>query len=295
MKTQLKGSLFILASAVFFGTYGIWSKMMMGIFDDFFQGWTRSLIILLILAPIGILTKSFRKIKKEDFKWHVLYAFPGSLVIPLYYYAFTHLSIGTATLTFYASLTITSYILGFAFFKEKVTLAKIASLILGMGGLYAIYSLSVTVNPTLVIPLFVAILAGVCGGIEVVFTKKLSGRYSPIQLTFFLYAVTLILCLGFYLVIHHGTIVLPPSPIAWIGTIIHAIASTAAFFLVVIGYKNIEPSVGGIVGLMEIVFGIFFGFLFFHEAFTPAVITGGILIIIAAALPNIAELSKSSQ
>jgi len=294
MKSQLKGSLYILASAVFFGTYGIWSKMMSGVFDDFFQGWTRSLIILCILAPIGILTKSFRKIKKEDFKWHALYAFPGSLVIPLYYYAFTHLSIGTATLTFYASLTITSYILGFAFFKEKVSWAKIVSLILGICGLCAIYALSVSINPTLGLPLAISVLAGVCGGIEVVFTKRLSDRYSPIQLTFFLFAVSFILCLSIYLGLHHFIIVLPASPIAWTGTIMHAIASTAAFFLVVLGYKNIEPSVGGIVGLMEIVFGIFFGFLFFHEVLSTSVIIGGALIIVAAALPNIAELRKLS-
>jgi drug/metabolite transporter (DMT)-like permease len=148
------------------------------------------------------------------------------------------------------------------------------------------------VNPTLVPPLVVAILAGVCGGVEVVFTKKLSNTYSSIQLTFFLFAVSFILCFGLNLYLTRFHIIFPPEPIAWTGTIMHAVASIGAFFLVVLGYKNIEPSVGGIVGLMEIVFGIYFGFLIFHEAITTTMLIGGGLIIAAAAIPNIAELKK---
>lgn len=290
MKTHIKGSLYIIASAFFFGTYGVWSKMMAGVFDDFFQGWTRSAIILAILLPIGIVSKSFRRIKRNDLKWYVLFAFPGSLVIPMFYYGFTHLTIGTATLTFYAALTITSYLLGFGFFHEKVTWSKMLSLLLGIGGLYVIYAQSIFINPSLALPLAMTLLAGLCGGIEVVFTKKLSDTYSPIQLTFFLFAVSFVFCLGIYLAINNFHIIIPTEPVAWIGTIMHALASTAAFFLVVLGYKYVEPSVGGIVGLLEIPFGIVFGILLFQERIIPAIVIGGILIILAAALPNIAEV-----
>ncbi len=234
-------------------------------------------------------------IKKNDLKWYVLFAFPGSLVIPMFYYGFTHLTIGTATLTFYAALTITSFLLGFGFFHEKLTWLKMLSLLLGIGGLYVIYAQSIVVNPSLALPLAITVLAGLCGGIEVVFTKKLSDHYSPMQLTFFLFAVSFVFCLGIYLAIHSFQIIIPTEPVAWIGTVMHALASTAAFFLVVLGYKYVEPSVGGIVGLLEIPFGILFGILLFHERVIPAIMIGGILIIFAAALPNIAELTKVKE
>lgn len=208
----------------------------------------------------------------------------------MFYYGFTHLTIGTATLTFYAALTITSYLLGFGFFHEKITWSKMLSLLLGIGGLYVIYAQSIFINPSLALPLAMTMLAGIAGGIEVVFTKKLSDKYSPIQLTFFLFAVSFVFCLGIYGAMHRFQIIIPVEPVAWIGTVMHALASTAAFFLVVMGYKYVEPSVGGIVGLLEIPFGILFGVLLFQERIIPAIVLGGILIILAAALPNIAEV-----
>ena len=76
---------------------------------------------------------------------------------------------------FYASLTIASYVLGFLFFDEKSTIEKIIALILGLLGLGVIYTLEFESNLFAVI---VASLAGLCGGIEVVFTKKISEKYS---------------------------------------------------------------------------------------------------------------------
>ena len=195
MSKQIKGSIFILLSAFFFGTYGVWSKMMGGIFDDFFQGWTRAIIIVAILSVFGIVFKQMRKIDKEDFKHYLIYAVPGALVVPAYFYGFTHLTIGTATLLFYASLTITNYVLGVLFFKEKMAPIKLMSLILGLMGLYVIFSFSFK---ELLIPMVISSLSGICGGIEVTFTKRLSDKYSPIQLTTFLYTVSFFICFIFY-------------------------------------------------------------------------------------------------
>lgn len=292
MKRHFIGPLLILASAVFFGSYGIWSKMMMGAFDEFTQGWTRSLLILCVLVPYGTITKAFTPMYRKDLHWWLIYAVPGSLVVPFYYYGFAHLPIGTATLIFYASLTVASYILGFLFFGEKMSWVKYLALFLGISGLGIIYAKSVTLDTSLVLPFLVTAASGICGGIEVVFTKKLSDRYSPIQLTIFLFILSLALCLGLSYVVH-GFVALPISPMPWIGNILHAVATTAAFFLVILGYKHIEPSVGSIIGLTEILFGIVFGLVLFNEQLTTPILIGCLCICIAAALPNIAELNRT--
>lgn len=262
---------------------------MSGAFDAFSQGWTRSLLVLLVLIPVGIFTRSFKTPRRQDLHWWLIYAVPGSFVIPFYYYGFTHLSIGTATLIFYASLTVASYILGFAFFGEKMTWPKLISLLLGIGGLVIIYAKSINIDNTLGLPLLLTAVSGLCGGTEVVFTKKLSQHYSPLQLTTFVFIVSLVLCLilSFFVL---GFPALPNHPIPWIGNVIHGIATTAAFFFVIMGFKRIEPSVGGIIGLTEILFGIVFGILVFGEVITPEIILGGACIVAAAALPNLSDL-----
>jgi drug/metabolite transporter (DMT)-like permease len=51
--------------------------------------------------------------------------------------------------------------------------------------------------------------------------------------------------------------------------------------------SQVESGTGGLLGLLEIVFSILFGILLFEERLTWRVTVGGILIIIAAALPHL--------
>ena len=59
-----KGIIFIIISALMFGSYGLWSKLIGGSFDPFYQGWTRGLILAVILLPILIFNKQLIPIKR---------------------------------------------------------------------------------------------------------------------------------------------------------------------------------------------------------------------------------------
>jgi drug/metabolite transporter (DMT)-like permease len=284
----LSGPGCILSSALCFGTYGIWSRMMAGSFNDFFQGWTRAAMILALLIPVGLATRSFRPFWGRELPWVAAYGIPGSLVIPLYFYGFTALPIGVATLAFYAALTVTGYVLGTAVFREAMTRIKLASLVLGLAGLAMVAGATLSASGIALLPILACILAGVCGGTEVTLTKKLSARHSPVQLTATLYAITLIVCLAADLILSGGRLRLPAVPRAWAGDVAHAVASAAAFLLVVPGYARTEAAVGSVIGLMEIPFGILFGLVLFGEPLTAAVIGGTALIGTAAVLPVLA-------
>lgn len=283
--THLSGPMYLLLSAVCFGSYGIWSKLMAGSMNDFFQGWTRALMILAILAIPAIKTRAITPFSAREMPWVLAYSVPGALVIPLFFYGFTALPIGIATLSFYACLTITGYILGATVFAERMTQRKIAALILGMLGLVLVAGTRYAISPSSLLPLLACCIAGICGGVEVVLTKKLSGAHSPIQLTMVLYSMTLLQCILFELIAYRGIVNIPTNPIAWMGNIAHAVASALAFLLVVSGYKRTSAAVGSIIGLMEIPFGILFGLLLFHEPLSVSIMVGMFLITFSSLLP----------
>jgi drug/metabolite transporter (DMT)-like permease len=284
--TQLKGSFYILLSSFFFGTYGVWARLIGTSLDNLFQVWVRSLLILVVIVPITVITKQFKPVKHRDMPWIVLYTGAGALTVAPIFYAYNIIGIGSATLLFYASLTIISYLSGIISFGEKMTLIKIMSLILALAGLVFIFNLSVAGNTTLAA--FAAIIAGSAAGIEVTYTKKVSEKYSALELSIFTWAVILISHIILSLIL--GETWTPVSlNIPWIAVAGYAVSSLLAFFLVVLGFKYSEPSVASIVGLLEIIFAIVFGIVLFSEALSLNIVLGCALITIAAVLPNIKE------
>ena len=169
-----------------------------------------------------------------------------------------------------------------------MTWIKIIALILTIIGLLLIFNLSLA-KGTLLAAL-AAIIAGSAAGIEVTFTKKVSNSYSPLQLSIFTWAVIFISHLILSKVV--GEIWTPVSlNLPWLAVAGYAVSSLFAFFLVILGYKFSEPSIASIVGLLEIIFAIVFGVLFFSEILSASIIIGCLLIIAAAILTNIKDLT----
>ena len=277
-------------SAVFFGSYGIWARLIGTDIGNFFQVYSRCAIILCILLPIGYFTHSLKPIAFKDWKWIAIYTLFGGLLTQIpYFYAFNILGIGSATLLFYASYTIVSFVLGVLFFGEQMTWDKLCGLICAIAGLSILYHVSFLHHQ--VFAACLAVIAGLAGGVEVVFTKKVSHTYSPLELSIFIWVVTFFGHLIGSFIFHEYQFLSFTSPL-WLPILGYAIASISAFFLVVSGYKYVEPSIGGLTGLLEILFGIGFGMLFFKEQLTPQIVIGGTCILLAAALPNIVNLKR---
>lgn len=289
MKQSLKGSLLVGISAFFFGSYGLWSRLMIGSFDGYSQAYVRGIILLLMLIPFGLYTKGFKKINPKDLIWFGIFSICAGFNQSPYFYGFTHLSIGTATLLFYLMFTISAYILGPIFFKEKLTKVKYGSLALAMLGLFIIYKFALL--PDQIMPALATLLAGFMGGSEVVLSKKISSRYSQTQL--------LVSCFGvmaagnaFLSFVFGGSIPTITNWIAWGGEIGYVFAMLLAMVTVLIGFKYLEPSVGGLIGLLEVIFAAIFGILFFGEHLTFQLVIGGICIIAAAGLSDGVSLVK---
>ena len=284
-----KGIIFILLSSFLFASYGVWSRLMGNYFGNFFQGWTRGIIICLILIPILLWKKEIIPIKRRDWKRMAVFLIFTSLTQAPIYYAFNHMDIGTASVLFFVTVLLTMYMFGLVFLKEKITTAKIIAFVMAVIGLFITYSFSLVVFSFLAASL--AVLNGIASGGEVASTKKLSQTYSPLYLTFLSWLIIIVTNAPISILL--GEIQrLPEFNLPWLFQLCYVFANFFAFWFVVEGLKHVESSIGGLLGLLEVVFSILFGIIIFQETLTLKIIIGAMLVLTAAALPHLVEFRK---
>lgn len=290
--TSIRGALIILASALLFGTYGVWSRLMGHTFPPFYQAWVRSVLIILIMLPFMLKTKSFQKIKRQD--WPALAVFIAFCVctqVPIYY-AFNHAPIGTVQLIFYSMFVITAYLVGRFYLGETITKIKLISIALAFVGLALVFGTAVITFAPLGLGL--ALLNGVASGGEVSSSKKIEDKYSPALIVFWGWIFTLILHLPISLIIGEKQVPIAFDH-AWLWLVVYSFVNAAAFWLVIVGFRYVDASIGSLIGLMEVVFAVIFGAAIFHEALSMNIYLGGILILIAAMLPDLVNVIQHKK
>jgi len=283
------GYVMILLSTIGFGSYGVWSRFLGEDLGIFYQGWVRSAIVLIVLIPLALLTKSLKPIDPSDRKWIFIPVIFGIFTQAPLYYAFNHMDIGTATLIFYGMFLITSYAVGKIFLSEKITSIKLVSLLLAIIGLLLLFGFSLAKFSLLA--LLLAVINGVASGGEVATTKKSSEKYSSLQISIYVWAGILLTHLPLSLLFQEKQIPLAWD-FMWFSMFAFALVGLTAFWLVVEGYKYVDASIGGLIGLLEVIFGVVFGLLLFGEQLISSVIFGGGLILLAAMLPDLQTLRK---
>ncbi|MBL4644363.1 MAG: DMT family transporter [Candidatus Pacebacteria bacterium] len=282
-----KGVVLILIASLLFASYGVWAKLIGDDMGVFFQGWSRGLIIALALFPILYFKKLIIPIERKDWKWLAVFlVFTAFTQAPLFY-AFTHMDIGSATLLFFVSMLLTMYLVGFLFLGEKMSRVKVISFILAGAGMYMIFSFSL-VAFTLLAALM-AIVNGIASGGEIPFSKKISGSYSVLYITWLSWIIIAITNAPISIFLGEPQL-LPSLDIVWLWQLGYTVASMLAFWLIIEGLKSVEAGVGGLLGLLEIVFSIALGVILFKEGVTIQIAIGAVLILLAAALPHIKEM-----
>lgn len=290
MKTSHKSSLgylMIFLSAIGFGSYGVWSKFIGEDFGIFYQGWVRSAIVLAILIPIALATKNFKPVTKADLKWVLAPVLFGVATQAPLYYAFINMDIGTATLVFYSMYVITSYVIGKMFLGEKITGVKSISLLLAFVGLFLVFGISLQYFTFLA--LFMAAINGIASGGEVATTKKTTHKFSSLQIGIYVWAGILITHLPLSLIFGE-TQIIPQFNFVWFSMLAFALVGLAAFWLVIEGFKYVDASIGGLIGLFEIIAGIAFGVMLFGESVTGITLLGGCIILLSAMLPDLTTI-----
>ena len=285
-----KGVALIFVSALMFGSYGVWSRLIGNSFGVFYQSWTRALLLSIVIFPILYFSKQIIPIKRMDWKWMSIFLISTSLTQAPIFYAFNHMDIGTATLLFFTSTLLTMYAFGFLFFGEKADKIKLTSFLIACLGFYITFSFSLIAFSLLVASM--AVLNGMASGTELSSSKKLSDTYSALYITWLSWIIIFVTN-GIVSFALNEVQYIPSFSLPWAYLVGYAVAGILGFWLAIEGLKYVEASIGGLLGLLEIIFSIGFGILVFNESLTSKVLVGGILIMCAAALPHLAELKRS--
>lgn len=279
------GASLVVVSSVFYASYGIWTKLM----GDFFGGYTasayRSVLVLLILIPIALFYRALEPLNLKRAWPGLAGMFLGSLIIwgPLYY-AILHAGIGISIASNYACYIVGMLVLGWLFNREKFSADKWLSAALGIAGLGLVFSSSFTGFGWLA--LSAAAISGFGAAIVMFAVKKVP--YSTTQSTIAAWSASVVAntLMAFLITETRPTFDLH---IEWLYMLFFAIASVIASLALVKGLKLIDAGAAGVLGLLEIVFGIIFGVVFFHERPGALVLVGAATIIIAASIPYIKE------
>lgn len=283
---NIRGSIYITISAFMFALYGVFLRQLEH-YDIFYQTYVKSFLIVLILLIIGTYQRSFKKIEQKDYGAYALVILFTVFSVAPITYAYRYLELGTASFLFYASLTIFSYIFGALYFSEKFDTIKILSFILSLMGMILVFA--VKLPQGLLLPIAMCVLNGLASSGEVVFSKLISNKYTSNQITLIIFLSIAISHLFISVILgEKQDIGLITTNLYW--NLLFCAASIAGMYTVIEGFKLLEPSIGAIIGLSEIVFSVLLGILLYADKISMQVFSGGILIIVAAALPNLYDL-----
>jgi drug/metabolite transporter (DMT)-like permease len=282
-KNQL-GFFILLIAAFFFSLAGVFSKFIGASFEPFYEAWTRGFITLVIFIGFGLVKKQFVKIEKEDLKWFLIAGAAASLAVAPTFYSLAFLHLGTALFIQYASVVLVSYLLGTLLLKERLTKVAVAAFSLSIIGLMLVFWGDIRLGS--LVPTLAAIASGSFFSIYFVVSKKISSKYSSIEINTFAYILIVAVNLALSLLLHENFNKNFLS-IGWLANISYGIAGFASSVLTILGFKVIEANRASIVLLSEILFGLLFGFVLFGETLGTTALIGGLLILISALLPNV--------
>ena len=292
MKKELKGIIGLIVATSIYGLFPVIVRLAGLSMPFFFQNTTR-LFIAFFIFLVGVLVfKTWKKVKKGDYKWFVLRAVSVFLAFSLFTFSLNFIPIGTMLLSFYAGSTVSGYVIGALFFKEYFTSKKVVSLVLAIVGLLMIYSFDI--QPEKAFYIATAFVSGSFTAIWNIFSKKVVDTYHTFQLNLIDNILAGILAATVSLVLKEQWIV-PSFSFIWAMNLLFGLGIAATGVLVVYGFARLEAQIGSLIMLTEVLFAIIFGYVFFRETITLTTLIGGGIIIAAIVLPELRLLRRKRQ
>jgi drug/metabolite transporter (DMT)-like permease len=285
-KAPLGASLIILSS-LFYASYGIWTTLMGNFFGGYTASAARSVVVLVFLLPIIFVSRQWGALRlRQNWKQLAGMVFVSFFIWGPLYFAILQAGIGITSIINYASIVIGMFFFGWLWSNERFTKDKLWSALLGLLGLSLVFSIGGTHITWLA--LSAAALSGVCIAANTVLARNTT--YNAAQSTAMLWITSVIANLVMA-VLFRESMPLFGLHIEWLYLVIFSAASIVASWSLIRGLKLIEAGAAGIIGLLEIVFGILFGAVFFHERPSVLALAGAALIIIAALIPYLRNIN----
>jgi drug/metabolite transporter (DMT)-like permease len=283
MSDKRRGELSLLTAAILYGFFGVLAKIIRFDIPIFYQSWVRNFFATILLVALMVLLKKGKRVERKDIKWFFLRTFCGFVSFISLYSAFTGVDIGTAYFSFYAATVVSGFIVGRMFFGERVKRTAIFSLILSVIGLSLIFTARYNTERIYFIAL--AFLSGLVLPGWNIFSKKISHSYSNLQCNVIDSIFAAILPLIMSLILHERWTPIQLN-VVWAEIFFLGLMFVAVGFLIVYGFKHVKAQEGTLILLFEVIAGMLFAYLFFHEAVSLQSFIGGAMIMGAIILRN---------
>jgi drug/metabolite transporter (DMT)-like permease len=280
---KTKGFVYLLIASMIFGSFGVWVRILNNELLPYQQillrGFTGSLVAFIIVINRKKAWIS-NKLKITDL---LIFMFTFPLVIVFFTLSAITTKIALTTFALYISVIIFSYLFGYLFYKEKLNRINTACAILVLIGLIFI------ANPfqgNINIGIIYGLLGGFFSSINYYFRKKISGVLDNMVLV--LYQLLGVLIAGLFLTFFSG------QSIPWnMSFITMTVGVMFGSFLVLVnlltltGLKYFPLNLGSVILSAELVWASIYALVIFREVPTFYELIGGILILMAAVLPNL--------
>jgi drug/metabolite transporter (DMT)-like permease len=183
----------------------------------------------------------------------------------------------------YTGIILSGYFFSFVLYHKKLTPVKFFSVLLSLVGLFLMFINSWQQENS--IYMIMALCSGLAGGFWYTAGNKLQNI--PHMQLVFLDAIFVAL-LSFIGALFYREPLPIDQPIAnWLIIVIFALVYIFGVKLTVYGFQKLDSHLGNLIMPMEAIFGAIFGFIFFKEFLVWTAWLGGILIFVAALLPNL--------
>ena len=251
-------------------------------FGAFTQATLRHIITASLFVAIALLLNKFGKVYwMRDAKWLALSAITSAIIPATWFYGVLYSGVSMSTALLYLGIVLGMFFFGWVFSREKYTRDKQLATALGVIGLLLVFA------PTFGgignwLGLAASFVAGVGTSLNLSASKKMP--YNPFQTAAIVWTLGVFANLPFIFIFNESLNVFH-ADIAWMWLAAFALTSVLASGLVIWGLKLVEAGLAGILGLLEIVFGVLFGIIVFHETPGTLAILGTVVIALAALVP----------
>ncbi|MDD5110237.1 MAG: DMT family transporter [Patescibacteria group bacterium] len=286
-----KGVVALIFAALFYGWYGVLSRIVGVDFGVFFQTAVRGLLVAILLLPIIIWHRRWPALRTGDIRRFLALGISSVISFSAVFIAFNFLPIGFVLLVFYASVTISGYGIGHLFFNERLTPRKLLALIIALIGLLFLYF--TIVDPGKIWYSALPVITGVSTACWYALSKKLANRYTAPQIFFVDQIIVTTISSGLAILLREP-LSSPTFSILWLAILAFAVITIAADVLAIYGFRLLSIQTASIALLLEAIFGALFGWLFFGEAITLAMAVGGLMILIGIAISYKSEVPPNA-
>lgn len=276
---KIKGAICGVIAAITYGTnpLGALNLYAEGVNPDSVLFYRYGLSVLILAGLMFFKRESFKISNKELSLVIILGVLFATSSLSLFI-SFKYLDAGVASSILFVYPVMVAVIMAF-FFKEKVTITTILSILLSLAGISLLYQ-NDNGSTLSSIGVLLVMLSSLAYAIYIVTLNKFSIGFSPVKLTFYvmIFGTITIIVHSLFDKANHLQILSSASMWGW-AFMLAILPTVISLVLMIIAVKEIGSTPTAIMGALEPVTAVAIGVVVFNEAFTVRLFWGILIIL----------------